>query len=89
MSNQPISFDKPRIVRTCITVAVLVALYLLIKRLSGVLLPFLISFVVAYMLAPIVDFFQKTRLPGGKSCILKAWASFCTETELLQQKRTW
>ena len=59
MDNQPITFDKKRIVRTCITVAVLVALYLLIKRLSGVLLPFLISFVVAYMLAPIVDFFQK------------------------------
>ena len=59
MDNQPITFDRPRIVRTGITVAVLVALYLLIKRLSGVLLPFLISFVVAYMLAPIVDFFQK------------------------------
>ncbi|MGM9825359.1 MAG: AI-2E family transporter [Paludibacteraceae bacterium] len=59
MDNQPITFDKPRIVRTCITVAVLVALYLLIRHLSGVLLPFLISFVIAYMLAPIVDFFQK------------------------------
>lgn len=59
MDNQPITFDRPRIVRTGITVAVLVALFLLIKRLSGVLLPFLISFVIAYMLAPIVDFFQK------------------------------
>lgn len=59
MDNQPITFDRPRIIRTCITVAVLVALYLLIRHLSGVLLPFLISFVIAYMLAPIVDFFQK------------------------------
>ena len=59
MDNQPITFDKTRIIRTCITVAVLVALYLLIRHLSGVLLPFLISFVIAYMLAPIVDFFQK------------------------------
>lgn len=59
MDNQPITFDKKRIIRTCITVAVLVALYLLIRHLSGVLLPFLISFVIAYMLAPIVDFFQK------------------------------
>ncbi|MGN0234753.1 MAG: AI-2E family transporter [Paludibacteraceae bacterium] len=59
MENQHISFDKSRIVRACITVAVLVALYLLIKQLSGVLLPFLVSFVIAYMLAPIVDFFQK------------------------------
>ncbi len=59
MDNQPITFDKKHIIRTCITVAVLVALYLLIRHLSGVLLPFLISFVIAYMLAPIVDFFQK------------------------------
>ena len=59
MDNQPITFDKKHIIRTCITVAVLVALYLLIRHLSGVLLPFLVSFVIAYMLAPIVDFFQK------------------------------
>ena len=49
--------------RVLITAAVVLALYWLIRRLSGVLLPFLISFVVAYMLAPIVNFFQhKCRL---------------------------
>ena len=54
---------RTTIIRSVITLAVLVALYLLIRRLSGVLLPFLISFVVAYMLAPIVHFFQhKCRL---------------------------
>ena len=53
--------DKRKsIIRFVITVAILVTLYLLIRRLSGVLLPFLISFVVAYMLAPIVNFFQHT-----------------------------
>ena len=55
--------NRQAIVRSVVTVAVLVALYLLIRRLSGVLLPFLISFVVAYMLAPLVNFFQhKCRL---------------------------
>lgn len=56
-------FNRQWFVRTAITVVVLIALYLLIRRLSAVLLPFLISFVVAYMLAPIVHFFQhKCRL---------------------------
>ncbi len=56
-------FSRETIIRSVITIAVLIALYLLVRRLSGVLLPFLISFVVAYMLAPIVNFFQhKCRL---------------------------
>lgn len=55
--------NRQTIVRSVVTAVVLVALYLLIRRLSGVLLPFLISFVVAYILAPIVNFFQhKCRL---------------------------
>jgi predicted PurR-regulated permease PerM len=52
--------DRKWVVRSIITVLVLALLYILIRRLSGVLLPFLISFVVAYMLAPIVKFFQET-----------------------------
>lgn len=59
-SNNTSILSRKWLVRTCITLAVLVALYLLVRRLSGVLLPFLISFVVAYMLAPIVNFFQNT-----------------------------
>ena len=56
-------WSRDTIVRSVITLAVLAILYLLIRRLSGVLLPFLISFVVAYMLAPIVHFIQhKCRL---------------------------
>ena len=57
------TINRTTIIRSLITIAVLAVLYLLIRRLSGVLLPFLISFVVAYMLAPIVNFFQhKCRL---------------------------
>ena len=66
---------RQTIIRSVITIAVLVTLYLLIRRLSGVLLPFLISFVVAYILAPIVNFFQhklshhylQRKIAGNKS----------------------
>lgn len=55
--------NKESVVKGLVTGAVIVVLYLLLRRLSGVLLPFLVSFVIAYMLAPIVDFFQyKCRL---------------------------
>ena len=59
--SRPINHSA--IIRGIVTVVVLIALYILIRRLSGVLLPFLISFVLAYILAPIVNFFQhKCRL---------------------------
>lgn len=62
-NNTHTIFNRTTIIHSIITVIVLIALYLLIRRLSGVLLPFLISFVVAYMLTPIVNFFQhKCRL---------------------------
>ena len=59
-TGAPSILDRKWVVRSIITVLVLAVLYILIRRLSGVLLPFLISFVVAYMLAPIVKFFQET-----------------------------
>ncbi len=58
LENQLSQPNRKTIIRVLVTVAVILALYWLIRRLSGVLLPFLISFVVAYMLAPIVNFFQ-------------------------------
>ena len=59
-NGAPSILDRKWVIRSIITVLVLAVLYILIRRLSGVLLPFLISFVVAYMLAPIVKFFQET-----------------------------
>lgn len=51
------------IVRAFITIAVLVGLYLMIRKLSGVLLPFVVSMLIAYILDPLVRFFQvKCRL---------------------------
>ena len=73
--------NRQTIIRSVITIAVLVVLYLLIRRLSGVLLPFLISFVVAYMLAPIVNFLQhKCRL---KNRVLSVVVTIILVTGLL------
>lgn len=56
-------FTFDRTVRLCITVAVLVGLFLITKQLSGVLLPFVVAWFIAYLLHPIVNFFQhKCRL---------------------------
>lgn len=57
MNQQKWNID--RITRAVISLAVVGLLYLLIRRLSGVLLPFLVSMVIAYVLNPLVDFLQR------------------------------
>ena len=54
--SRPFTFD--RVVRILIGLAVIVILYLLVSRLSGVLLPFLVAWLLAYLLQPFVTFFQ-------------------------------
>ena len=56
VTKKPYTFD--RVVRILIGIAVLVAAFLLIRRLSTVLLPFVIGWLLAYILNPIVEFFQ-------------------------------
>lgn len=56
MNTKPYTFD--RVVRILIGLSVLVLLYLLVIRLSNVLLPFLVAWLMAYLLQPIVSFFQ-------------------------------
>ena len=53
---RPYTFD--RVVRMIIGLAVLVFIFFLINKLSGALLPFLIAWLLAYLLQPIVKFFQ-------------------------------
>ena len=53
---RPYTFD--RVVRIVIGLSVLVILFLLLKRLSSVLLPFFIAWLMAYLLQPFVSFFQ-------------------------------
>ena len=56
MGNKPYTLD--RTIRLVIGIAVCITLFALTKRLSAVLLPFLVSWLIAYMLHPMVKFFQ-------------------------------
>lgn len=54
--NKEITFD--RFIRGLIAISACVVAYLLINRLSGALLPFLIAWLFCYLVYPIVKFFQ-------------------------------
>ncbi|MEI7504841.1 MAG: AI-2E family transporter, partial [Paludibacter sp.] len=56
MTSKPFTFD--RVVRLLIGLTVLTLLFLLVQRLSNVLLPFLIAWLLAYLLQPVVGLFQ-------------------------------
>ena len=57
MENKEITFD--RFIRIIFGVVVCVVIYLLLRKLSGVLMPFVVAWLVAYMLNPFVNFMQK------------------------------
>lgn len=56
MNKKIYTFD--RVVRLLIGLTVLILLFLLVQRLSNVLLPFLIAWLLAYLLQPVVGLFQ-------------------------------
>ena len=59
--NKTITFD--RFIRGCLIVLLVVGVFLLLKRLSSVLLPFFVAWLISYMLYPLVRFLQyKCRL---------------------------
>lgn len=58
MNTNPKPFTLDRVVRMLIGLFVVVLLFLLVNKLSGVLLPFLIAWLLAYLLQPFVGFFQ-------------------------------
>jgi len=68
-NTKPYTFDS--VVRILIGLAVLIVIFLLIRRLSGVLLPFLVAWLLAYLLQPLVHFFQyKLRFKSRALSIL-------------------
>ncbi len=74
--RRKITFD--RFIRGAIVAAIIVGALMLIKRLSGVLLPFFIAWLIAYMIYPLVKFFQyKLRFKNRVISI------FCTVILLL------
>ena len=56
MERKKITFDS--FIRGVIIGGILIALLMLLKRLSGVLLPFFIAWLAAYLIYPLVTFFQ-------------------------------
>ena len=56
MEQKKITFDS--FVRGFLAVIVVVAIIMLLNRLSAVLLPFFLAWLIAYLLFPLVKFFQ-------------------------------
>lgn len=61
MERKKITFDS--FIRAVILGAIIIGALMLLKRLSGVLLPFFLAWLIAYLIYPLVSFFQhKLRL---------------------------
>lgn len=76
MEKKKITFDS--FIRSSIFCVFVIGILMLIERLSGVLLPFFIAWLIAYMLYPLVKFFQyKLRF---KSRIVSIFCALLTVT---------
>ena len=56
MERKKITFDS--FIRGVILGVIIIGILMLFKRLSGVLLPFFIAWLIAYLIYPLVTFFQ-------------------------------
>lgn len=56
MERKKITFDS--FIRAVIFGAIIIGILMLLKRLSGVLLPFFLAWLIAYLIYPLVTFFQ-------------------------------
>lgn len=82
MENKQITFDK--FIRGVLTALVVVGVLMLLNRLSGVLLPFFLAWLIAYLLNPLVRFFQKLfRLKEDQYRIVGILCSFIVAGGLL------
>lgn len=71
MLEKKITFDS--FIRMVLGIGIIVGVLMLIERLSGVLLPFFIAWLIAYLLYPLVKFFQyKLRLRNRVIAIICA-----------------
>lgn len=76
MERKKITFDS--FIRAVILGAILIGILILLKRLSGVLLPFFVAWLIAYLIYPLVSFFQyKLRL---KNRIISIFCALFTIT---------
>lgn len=65
MLEKPFTFD--RTVRLCIGIAIAIFLFYLTRQLSSVLLPFVISWFISYLIHPIVNFVQHKLRIGNRT----------------------
>lgn len=78
-TNKPYTFD--RVARIIVTVVSIIGVFYLLNLLKGALLPFLVAMLLAYLLNPIVNFFQiKLKL---KNRLLSIFATLITILLLL------
>ena len=71
--KKEITFD--RFIRGCLIILLIVAVIMLLKRLSSVLLPFFVAWMISYLMHPLVCFFQyKCRFKYRILGILAAFA---------------
>ena len=76
MERKKITFDS--FIRAVILGAIIIGGLMLLKRLSGVLLPFFLAWLIAYLIYPLVSFFQhKLRL---KNRIISIFCALLTLT---------
>ena len=72
MEQKKITFDS--FVRGVLTVIVIVVIIMLLKRLSAVLLPFFLAWLIAYLLFPLVKFLQyNCKMKFRIMCILSTF----------------
>ena len=76
MERKKITFDS--FISAVIVGAIIIGVLMLLKRLSGVLLPFFLAWLIAYLIYPLVSFFQhKLRL---KNRIISIFCALLTLT---------
>ncbi|MFI3267370.1 MAG: AI-2E family transporter [Rikenellaceae bacterium] len=56
LNNKPFTFD--RVVRIILSLSLIVAIYMFVNTVSAALIPFFVAWLLAYILNPIVEFFQ-------------------------------
>jgi predicted PurR-regulated permease PerM len=68
MAGQPAPYTFDRVFRMVLSAAALIGIFLLLRYLSDVLVPFAIAVVLAYLINPLVNLFQRlTRRRGWPS----------------------
>ncbi len=63
-------YDLDRIFRLFLSIGALAAFFFLIYYLRTVLIPFAIAFIIAYLLDPVVDFFDNMKMPRILSILI-------------------